>query len=226
MNSKPASPVFKTMSEKKMQSSGPGRPKDPAKRQAILSAAQALFLRNGFEGTSMDAIAGEAGVSKLTVYSHFTDKETLYVAAIRYVCEMQMPQLFFDHSAEPDIRRRLYRIGDAFCTLVNSPESLALHRLLVGMAGQDMKLAQLFYEAGPQRVCDGMVQVLLRAQAADELQVADPVSAARHFFCLLKGDHNFRLLIGYDQTMSAADRQQHVDEVVEIFLRIYRAPSA
>lgn len=226
MNSKLASPVFKSMSEKKLQSSGPGRPKDPAKRQAILSAAQILFLRNGYEGTSMDAIAAEAGVSKLTVYSHFTDKETLYVAAIRYVCEMQMPQLFFDHSAEPDIRRRLYRIGDAFCTLVNSPESLALHRLLVGMAGQDMKLAQLFYEAGPQRVCDGMVQVLLRAQAADELQVADPVSAARHFFCLLKGDHNFRLLIGYDQTMSAADRQQHVDEVVEVFLRIYRAQSA
>ncbi|WP_090276484.1 TetR/AcrR family transcriptional regulator [Halopseudomonas litoralis] len=214
------------MSEKKLQTSGLGRPKDPAKRQAILNAAQTLFLRNGYEGTSMDAIAGEAGVSKLTVYSHFNDKETLYGASIRYVCEMQMPQLLFDHSAELNIRRRLHRIGDAFCTLINSRESLALHRLLVSMAGQDMKLAQLFYEAGPQRICDGMVQVLQRAQAAGEMQVADPLSAARHFFCLLKGDHNFRLLIGYDQALSAADRQQHVDEVVEIFLRIYAPPPA
>lgn len=214
------------MSEKKQQSTGPGRPKDPTKRQAILSAAQDLFLRHGYEGTSMDAIAAEATVSKLTVYSHFTDKETLYVAAIRHVCEMQMPQQLFDHSAEPDIRRLLYRIGDAFCTLVNSPESLALHRLLVGMAGQDIKLAQLFYEAGPQRICDGMAQVLQRAQAAGEVRIADPLGAARHFFCLLKGDHNLRLLIGYDQPMSPADRQQHVDEVVEIFLRTFGLPAA
>ncbi|HAQ27012.1 MAG TPA: TetR family transcriptional regulator, partial [Pseudomonas sp.] len=34
---------------------GPGRPKDPAKREAILAAAQVLFLGNGYEGSSMDA---------------------------------------------------------------------------------------------------------------------------------------------------------------------------
>lgn len=210
------------MPEKKVRPSGPGRPKDPVKRQAILRAAQALFLRNSFEGTSMDAIASEAGVSKLTVYSHFTDKDTLYTAAIRHVCEAQMPQLFFEHAAETDIRTVLTRIGVGFCILINSPESLALHRLLVGMAGQDRKLAQLFYEAGPQRVCDGMVQVLQRAVDRGELQIETPPSAARHFFCLLKGDHNFRLLIGHDQPLSAAERHQHVEEVVEIFLRIYR----
>ena len=53
-----------------------GRPKDPAKRAAILDAAEKLFLSQGFTGTSMDAVAKEAGVSKLTVYSHFSDKET------------------------------------------------------------------------------------------------------------------------------------------------------
>ncbi|MEZ2744000.1 TetR/AcrR family transcriptional regulator [Halopseudomonas bauzanensis] len=214
------------MSEKKSRPSGPGRPKDPAKRRAILHAAQELFLRNGYEGTSMEAIAGEAGVSKLTVYSHFTDKDTLYAAAIRHVCESQMPQLFFEHPAETDIRTLLARIGDAFCVLINGPESLALHRLLVRMAGQDAKLAQLFYEAGPQRVCEGMVQVLQGAASRGELEVETPINAARHFFCLLKGDHNFRLLIGYDQPMNAADRQRHVAEVVEIFLRIYGTDTA
>lgn len=209
------------MPEKKLRPSGPGRPKDPAKRQAILHAAQALFLRNGYEGTSMEAIAGEAEVSKLTVYSHFSDKDTLYAAAIRNVCESQMPQLFFEHPAETDIRILLQRIGDAFCLLINGPESLALHRLLVRMAGQDAKLAQLFYEAGPQRVCEGMVQVLQRAVGRGELEIETPINAARHFFCLLKGDHNFRLLIGHEQSMNAVDRQQHVAEVVDIFLRIY-----
>jgi TetR/AcrR family transcriptional repressor of mexJK operon len=75
---------------------GPGRPKDLAKRRAILDAAKNLFVRNGYASTSMDAVAAEAGVSKLTVYSHFTDKETLFSAAVVARCEEQMPELFVD----------------------------------------------------------------------------------------------------------------------------------
>src|SRR5690606_22208157 len=55
----------------------PGRPKDLAKRAAILQAAERMFLQHGFEGVSMDQIAAAAGVSKLTVYSHFGDKDAL-----------------------------------------------------------------------------------------------------------------------------------------------------
>ncbi len=213
------------MSEKIVQNAGPGRPKDPAKRQAILLAAQQLFLRSGYEGTSMDAIATEAGVSKLTVYSHFTDKETLYAAAIRAVCEAQLPDLFFDYPRQGDIRQALWRIGDAFCQLINSAESIALHRLLVSMAGQDFKLAQLFYEVGPQRVCEGMAQFLRQASQRGELCIDDPLETARQFFSLLKGDHHFRLLIGYGEVMPEQERQQHVAVIVELFLHLYRPPA-
>lgn len=209
------------MSDKKMNSPGPGRPKDQRKRQSVLDAARRLFLQLGYEGTSMDAIASEAGVSKLTVYSHFTDKETLYAAAVRSVCETQLPHLFFENTSKDSLRQRLIGVGEGFCALVNSPEYVSLHRLLVNMAGQDMKLTQLFYEAGPQRVCDGMVQLLEKACEDNELQMTDLVGAARHFFCLLKGDHNFRLLIGYDQPRTEAERLQHVEEVVDLFLRAY-----
>ena len=210
------------MTKKKPASPGPGRPKDPAKRAAILQAAQSLFLHSGYEGTSMDAIAAEAGVSKLTVYSHFTDKETLYVAAIRAVCEAQLPDLYFAKQPQGSIEQTLERIGNAFCVLINSAESLALHRLLVGMAGQDARLAQLFYEEGPQRVCDGMVQILQQACERRELCIDQPLEAARQFFTLLKGDHHFRLLIGCGQMMTDAERQQHVTGMVALFLGLYR----
>ena len=210
------------MSEKNVQNPGPGRPKDPAKREAILQAAQLLFLRSGYEGTSMDAIAAQAGVSKLTVYSHFTDKETLYAAAIRVVCEAQLPDLYFVEQSQGSIDQTLQRIGNAFCVLINSPESLALHRLLVSMAGQDAKLAELFYEAGPQRVCDGMTQILQRSCERGELCIDQPLEAARQFFTLLKGDHHFRLLIGFGSVMSDQERDQHVASVVAVFLQLYR----
>ncbi len=64
------------------KAAGPGRPKDLGKRASILEAAKRLFLEQGYQGVSMDQIATAAGVSKLTVYSHFGDKETLFSDAI------------------------------------------------------------------------------------------------------------------------------------------------
>src|SRR5579875_3414141 len=52
------------------------------KVESILAAAKRSFLARGFEAVSMDAIAREAGVSKATVYAHFSGKEELFGAVI------------------------------------------------------------------------------------------------------------------------------------------------
>ena len=52
------------------------------KRAAILSAARELFLTDGFDRTSVDAIAARAEVSKRTVYDYFGDKQTLLQAVV------------------------------------------------------------------------------------------------------------------------------------------------
>ncbi len=46
----------------------------PTKHELIVAAARKLFSSEGFGAVSMDAIAAEAGVSKLTVYSHLDNK--------------------------------------------------------------------------------------------------------------------------------------------------------
>jgi TetR/AcrR family transcriptional repressor of mexJK operon len=86
-----------------------GRPKDLIKRQAILESAKRLFLEQGYDGSSMDAIAKAAGVSKLTVYNHFHDKENLFVAAVEAHCENQLPALEFDLKAEVPIELALLK---------------------------------------------------------------------------------------------------------------------
>ena len=52
------------------------------KRATILSAGRALFLSNGYQGTSVDQIAASAEVSKQTVYKHFGDKQELLLAIV------------------------------------------------------------------------------------------------------------------------------------------------
>ncbi|AUG00577.1 TetR family transcriptional regulator [Pseudomonas sp. 09C 129] len=211
------------MSDNLSTSNGPGRPKDLAKRQAILEAAKTLFLSNGYANTSMDAVAGEAGVSKLTVYSHFNDKETLFSAAVMAKCEEQLPTLFFELPAGMPIENVLLNIARGFHLLINSEESLNLHRLIMALGSQDPKLSQIFFEAGPQRMLQGMERLLTRIDQSGALRIDKPRNAAEHFFCLLKGAANFRLLYGCGTPLSDEAAEEHVREVVGLFMRAYRA---
>ena len=210
------------MSNTSLPASGPGRPKDPAKRQAILEAAKTLFLRHGYASISMDAIAAEAGVSKLTVYSHFNDKETLFSAAVQARCEEQLPEYLFELPEGAPIERVLEAIGLNFCELINSHESIELHRVMVTLATQDAALSRMFYEAGPQRVLVEMERLLRKADARGQLRLGNPQTAAEHFLCLLKGVANFRLLVGCGEAPQGEAAEQHVREVVALFVRAFQ----
>lgn len=201
---------------------GPGRPKDLAKRQAILDAAKTLFLSNGYASTSMDAVASEAGVSKLTVYSHFNDKETLFSAAVVAKCEEQLPTLFFELPDGVAVETVLLNIARGFHQLINSDESVNLHRLMMTLGSQDPKLSLIFFEAGPQRMLHGMERLLSKVDQSGALTIDKPRNAAEHFFCLLKGAGNFRLLSGCGEPLTGDMAEAHVREVVGLFMRAYR----
>lgn len=209
------------MTESLPAPSGPGRPKDPAKRQAILAAAKVLFLGNGYEGSSMEAIAAEAGVSKLTLYSHFKDKEALFCAAVKATCETRLPRSLFVLADDSSIMDVLLDIGHAFQELVNSPESIGLHRAMVTMATQNPALSRMFFDAGPQRLLIDLEQLLAQAHARGLLTTTEPMRAAEHFCSLIKGVAHARLLIGYAGLPDAEEAEKHVQDCVALFLRAY-----
>lgn len=61
--------------------STPRMPREQRRAQ-LLELATELFIERGFQGTSMDDIAGAAGVTKPVVYQHFSSKEELYGVVI------------------------------------------------------------------------------------------------------------------------------------------------
>ena len=211
------------------RSGGPGRPKDPEKRAAILAAAKKLFPVRGFDGVSMDVIAAEAGVSKLTLYSHFADKDALFREAVMARCEDQLPHAYFQPADQPgDIRDRLLTIARAFYALVSSEETLSMYRMMAAQAPAKAKLAQLFFDAGPRRILDEFEQMLERECASGSLRIDDCRSAAEQFFCLTKGVQHMRCLIGLAATAGrtpSAKARDHVAAAVDLFLSAYTAPA-
>ncbi|MGS7252729.1 TetR/AcrR family transcriptional regulator [Pseudomonas sp. SK] len=201
---------------------GPGRPKDLAKREAILEAAKALFLSLGYANTSMDAVAAAAGVSKLTVYSHFTDKQTLFCSAVMATCQLQLPDLLFEYPEGAAVEEVLLTIARGFQALVSSDEAVKLCRLIMAQGSLDPSFGEYFYEAGPKRVLAGMEALLRGAHERGLLRVDNPRRAAEHFFCLVKGAPDYRLLLGCAGPLEGDEAEAHVREVVGVFLRAFR----
>lgn len=200
---------------------GPGRPKDLAKRAAILEAAKRMFVQHGFDRVSMDQVAAEAGVSKLTVYSHFGDKDSLFAEAVRAHCEQGMPTRLFDPDPGVPLRVRLTDIGHAFFAMIMTPEAVAGHRILCSPQIATSGMPVMFWEAGPKRVQDAFAALLERRIAAGELEIDDVGRAAAQFFTLLKGEPHAQAVFGYCCTQRQETPQAHVDGVVDLFLRAY-----
>ena len=160
-------------------------------------------------------------MSKLTVYSHYTDKETLFFAAIRASCAEQMPSMLFSVDATAPVRQQLEAIARAFFGLGTAGESFALHRLLISGGDMPEKLVQMYWEAGPQRVQSGFQEFLRQEVAGGQLVISDIPRASSQFFALLKGELHARMLCGCSQPFSERDIDMHIRATVEFFLRAY-----
>jgi TetR/AcrR family transcriptional repressor of mexJK operon len=198
----------------------PGRPKDLGKGNAILEAARRLFTSQGFDGASMDQIAAEAGVSKLTVYSHYGDKETLFAAVVKSYCEHQLPPALFHAQPGTPLRERLLRVARAFFAMISAPEAVAGHRILCSPRMADSPLPGLFWQAGPQRVQEDFAELLRRRVAAGELEIDDVPRAAAQFFTLLKGEPHARMVLGCG-VLRRQEAERHLEATVDLFLRAY-----
>lgn len=204
----------------RQKTASPGRPKDLNKRAAILDAAKRLFTLQGFDGVSMDLIANEAGVSKLTVYSHFGDKDALFAEAIRVKCEERMPPDLFPADLKGPLRVQLTRIAQAFFALITSEEALSMHRMMLTQSS-DLHVRQMFWKAGPQRVQEAFNEFLQARVAAGELVVPDIARAPSQFFCLLKGELHMRMVSGLCAAPAKREVDAHIDATVDLFLRAY-----
>lgn len=71
-----------TSSSKRSNKPSGGRSDAAAVRQKIVTGARRHFLAHGFRSVTMDDLAGELGMSKKTLYAHFTSKVALVEAVL------------------------------------------------------------------------------------------------------------------------------------------------
>jgi AcrR family transcriptional regulator len=192
-------------------------PASQAKRDAIVNAAAAVFLEQGYGAASMDEIARRANVSKATVYSHFDNKHALFGAIVGQRCQRTLSTILADMSDRP-VEEALTAVGRQFLDVLMMPGSLPLYRLVLAEAPRFPELGRIFYEAGPDRVAIALADYLKKLHERGVLDVPDPRLAAEQFFGAVLGQIHVRMLLGVAIEPPAADeRERVVANVVRVF---------
>lgn len=202
------------------------RAPDSKKHIAILRSAIQLFLKNGYAKTSMDAIALRAKVTKQTVYSHYTSKDALFTAIINELAQKHSPSAQPQTGKRQSVEERLYEMGLNFLNMVSSSEGLSSARLVIAEAHRYPKLAQRYYENGSRRILNLLAAYLEQENKDGRLHIPVPGSAASYFFSMLKGNYYLRVLLNIKPLPSAGEKESHVRECVDIFMRLYGGKDA
>lgn len=197
-----------------------GRPPDLEKAERILNTGWELFLARGFENVSMEAIAAEAGVSKVTVYKHYPDKVTLFEAAVlRATLDIEAAQRLPTDGGT--LRERLERFGLGLMHFLGSPPAIAFYSVLAGELRRHPKLARRFYDLGPGRTMANLSAMIRDGVAAGEIAVDDPVEAAEMLVGAWQGLTNYRLALAIDAEDYPDRIAERVRTGVDCFLRAY-----
>lgn len=206
------------MQAKAPSSRSAGRPPDPAKRSAILAAAQRLFAEKGFTATSMDAVARAAGTSKLTAYRHFGSKDELFASAIVARCNAMLAQASDLTLPLGEPRAALIEFGHAFLALILHPDALSMHRLIVAERERSPQLGGLFHAAAILPTQQRLARIIERLA----LPVDDPMLAAGDLLALWRSKPMMPVELGLPR-MTGHDIAAHIARAVDLCLAAWTA---
>lgn len=193
-----------------------GRPTvaDAQRRQAyLIEVAGAMFMKLGFDGTSIDAVAEAAAMSKRTVYARYRDKDELFSAVLRDLIERWLVPITRFQSSDAELEPMLLAIARHLLTSALAPQAVSLHRIIIGEAERRPEFGRLAYSEGRQAGVRAIAAALERHRA--RLRVDDLEHAAEQFMSLVIDSSLRRAALGIRRDR---DIEARIRAAVDLFL--------
>jgi TetR/AcrR family transcriptional repressor of mexJK operon len=199
----------------------PGRPKDDSKRSAIIDAARRIFVEHGPSGATIDAIADAAGVSRVTIYSHFENKECLMATVLHEETrEFGSLSSALDGGvlSREDVRAALVAFGCSLLDFIEQPHVIRSGRMMIGHAHSMPDETKVFFENGPLRMHRRLGRLIASAKAAGALNTDDPEEDADFLIGMWRGLHHIELQFNAGPPRSEKRRHARVRRAVDLYL--------
>src|SRR5258705_3103432 len=143
--------------------------------ERILDAARKMFLDRGFEGASIEEIAGVARSGKPTIYARFRAKRTLLTAAVaRYVVAKETRLVNFSPSGK-SLEQRLANIGETLLQEALTPERIDLLRLAIAEARRFPDLGSIVIRVTRERGAEIMIRLLSREHLLQATRIHEDI---------------------------------------------------
>ena len=191
------------------------------KRRDIVDAAQRLFAMRGFDRSTMQAVAKEAGVSLATLYKHFGNKEALFGSIVRERSRSFVQDLAGLANPAASLEAGLQRFLLAYARVLADPSTAQLLRLVLTEAQNFPELAETFYQQGKGPLFASLLETLSQHADTLEKRALEPL-AVRQLAGMIEASVVWRTLLGAE-----APTPEHLEEVateaVRTWLARYRA---
>jgi AcrR family transcriptional regulator len=193
------------------------------RRAAIIEIATRMFLENGYDRTSMSAIAEQMGGSKGTLWSYFTSKEELFAAVLDAATAAFRSVMSTVLDPSRSVDEVLTTFAEKFITRITMPDAIALQRLIIAEVERFPEIGRIFFDRAPGRSRILMSAYLACQMDAGLLRRDDPDEAAGTLLSLCTGGTHQHVMWGV-QTQDADAIAQEAVRIVAQFLRCYAAP--
>jgi AcrR family transcriptional regulator len=201
-----------------------GETRASRKRRQVIEAGRKLFFANGFDVTSMDDVAREAGVSKATLYSYFESKERLFSDVVAELRQNLAARMFTVDHDDHDVPAVLKRLATDVAGVVTSPYVVMSFRAVLGIGNRIPELGAAYYDEGPRLVISRLAAYLKHQADLGLLEVEDPDLAAAQFLDMAQTTMARPMLFGAAGQPSEERIDYVVDSAVRVFMAAYGKP--
>ncbi|MGY8631709.1 TetR/AcrR family transcriptional regulator [Bradyrhizobium sp. 14AA] len=181
-------------------------PAPDARMTQLMAVAKDTFTSKGFAATTMDDIAGAAGMSKKTLYKLFESKTELFRAMLL----SSLPQAdYADAPSEGSPATRLRNMLREAADVALSPSEIALQRLIIGERQASPALGRMFAEVIMESGTDHIVDLLKTVRLEPRFEGVPLRLIAEMLFGMVFGHDHFRLLTdtGFKLNRRVLDRR-------------------
>jgi TetR/AcrR family transcriptional regulator, mexJK operon transcriptional repressor len=187
------------------------------KKSSIKRAALKLFLKSGYDGTSVEDIAADAGVAKQTVYSHFRDKESLFRTLVGDLANsLESPNLSNRDRDRLTVREYLTQIAESYFGQLDSREYYSFLRLIVAESVKFPGLSELYV----YKVVELNNQILTTFLAANsELKFEDPSATAKIFRGALASHAMIQNVLLPERPVKQEDRAAFIETLINMVVK-------
>ena len=195
--------------------------KQGRKWDQVLEGARTVFMRDGFEGASVDDIVRVAGVSKATLYSYFPDKRLLFLEVAKTECQAQSKAAVTSIETSGDIREALTTAAGRMVRFFTSPVGMQVYRIVVGESQRFPEVGREFYNSGPAVVREILRNLLQKGIDEGKLKIDDIELATDQFPELCKAGIHLQLALGLRHSVSEEEIDRVIEGAVDMFLCKY-----